>query len=204
MKYIIFTTVIFFVFNIFSYDLHSQEVDLVKLKKQEEERKKKAKKSKHVLTNDNLDKIKVEKKPHAFIKAEKKKGSDKTNVSTGSNSGSETGKKQTKEYWRREMKKLLEEKSRVEDALKKMQNEYEELRFAYPSVDILSKRTEMRDRIEELKKLIEENEKLLEDVEKKINALKDRARKKGIPPGWLRGVQAAPPPSTDAVKQKDN
>ena len=36
MRYIIFTTVIFFVFNIFLYDLHPQNVDLVKLKEKEE------------------------------------------------------------------------------------------------------------------------------------------------------------------------
>jgi len=204
MRYIIFITVIFFVFNIFLYDLHPQEVDLVKLKKKEEERKKKTKKSKHVLTNDNLDTIEVPKKPHAFIKAEKKsEGSDKTNVSLGSDAYGETGEKQKKEYWQREKKKLLDEKNTVEDALNRMQNEFNRLSLEFPAEDIITKRATMKDRMDELTKYIPEYEQRLKKLEEELKALEERARKAGVPPGWLRDVQATPSTSKSRSTSTD-
>jgi hypothetical protein len=196
MKYIILTIVTFFLLNMFSYVLHPQEVDLVKLKKKEEERKKKTKKSKHVLTNDNLDKIEVPKKPYALIKVEKKgKGSDQTGgISTASASSEGEGEgKRTREYWQQEKKKLLDQINDLEVEINKMQDEYNQLMITHPAEDILTKRISMKNRMDELFKLIPEYKQRLENLKKELEALEDRARKAGVPPGWLRDVQTTPP-----------
>ncbi len=201
MKTIILTTVTFFVFNFFSCVLQPQEVDLVKLKKEEEERKKNTKKSKYVLTNDNLDKIEVPKKPFALIKVEKKgTGSDQTGVTSTSGSEGEEGGKRTREYWQEEKKKLLDQISEVEAEIKKMQDEYNQLMLTQPAEDILNKRISMKNRMDELFKLIPEYKQRLENLKKELEALEDRARRAGVPPGWLRDVQATPPP-TNGVKK---
>jgi len=203
MRCIILVIVTFFAFNIFSCVLHPQEVDLVKLKKEEEERKKNTKKSKHVLTNDNLDKIEVPKKPFAFIKVEKKgKGSDQTAVTSTSSSDAEGGEKRTREYWQQEKKKLLDQINEVEAEINKMQDEYNRLMLTQPAEDILTKRISMKNRMDELFKLIPEYKQRLENIKKELEALEERARKAGVPPGWLRDVQATPPPN--GVIQNDN
>jgi hypothetical protein len=198
MKYIILTIVTFFLLNIFSCALHPQEVDLVKLKKKEEERKKKTKKSKHVLTNDNLDKIDVPKKPYALIKVEKKgKGSGQTGgistASAGSEGEGEGEGRRTREYWQQEKKKLLDQVNDLEVEINRMQDEYNQLMITHPAEDILTKRISMKNRMDELFKLIPEYKQRLENLKKELEALEDRARKAGVPPGWLRDVEAAPP-----------
>ncbi len=184
MRYIIFTTVIFFVFNIFSYDLHPQNVDLVKLKKKEEERKKKAKKSKDVLTNDNLDKIKVPEKPYALSKTgETSKGSGQTNVSPSSNSDSGMEEKQKKEYWQKKKKNLLDEINRVEAYINKMQAEFDRLNLNLRERDIGGMK-----RLDRLRRQIEMLKQQLENLKKELKELEVSARKDGVLPGWLRDI----------------
>ena len=184
MKFLIFTTVIFFVFNIFSYDLHPQEVDLVKLKKQEEERKKKAKKSKHVLTNDNLDKIKVSEKPYALSKTGKKsKGSNQTNVSPGTNSYSGMGENQKREYWQMEKRRLLDKMNKVEAEINNMQAKYNQLNLNLQERDMGG-----MNRLDGLRKRIQKLKQQLENLKKELKELEVRARKDGVLPGWLRDI----------------
>ncbi len=185
MKYIIFTTVIFFVLNIFPYDLYPQEVDLVKLKKQEEERKKKTKESKHVLTNDNLDKIKGQEKPYAISKTEKiSKGSGQTNVSTGSSSDSEMRKKQKKEYWQKKKKNLL-------DAIKIVEADINNMQAAFNRRNLYLQPGDIRgmEALGRLSRQIEILKQQLENLKKKLIELEDSARKDGVLPGWLREVE---------------
>jgi hypothetical protein len=185
MRYIIFTTVIFFVLNLFPHDLYSQEVDLVKLKKQEEERKKKTKKSKHVLTNDNLDKIKGQEKPYAISKTGKiSKGSGQTNVSTGSSVDSEMRKKQKKEYWQKTKKKLLDVIKRVEENINRTQAEFNRRNLYLQPGDISGMKALGR-----LSKQIEILKQQLENLKKELIELEDSARKDGCLPGWLREVE---------------
>jgi predicted aspartyl protease len=184
MRYIIFTTVIFFVFNIFSYDLHPQEVDLVKLKKQEEERKKKAKKSKYVLTNDNLDKIDIPEKPHAVSKTGKtSKGSGQTNVSPNNYSNSGMGEKQKKEYWQQKKRNLVSKINRVEAYINKMQAEFNRLNLNLHPSDIGGMKMLGR-----LRRQIEILKQLLENLKKELKELEVNARKAGVLPGWLRDI----------------
>ncbi|HLP48412.1 MAG TPA: hypothetical protein VK469_20900 [Candidatus Kapabacteria bacterium] len=200
--------------------LYAQDVDLVKLKKEEEERKKKTKKSKYVVTNENLDKIQLPKKPYSFIKLGEKEtekakeagatagGETGTNVETeiAGNTGTSsapvdtnTGLAQsTKEYWQEEVKKLYLEMDRTERDIKKSQGELNQVTNMLQAEDIYERRLEMQKRSDELKKSIPELKQKLDDLNKAMEDLEDRARKLGVPPGWLRVDRPEPSPDQQA------
>jgi predicted nuclease with TOPRIM domain len=80
----------------------------------------------------------------------------------------------------------------VEAALNRMQNEFNRLSIEFPAEDIITKRATMKDRMDELSKYIPEYEQRLKKLEEELQELEERARKAGVPPGWLRDVQTTP------------
>jgi len=88
---------------------------------------------------------------------------------------------------------LLDKINDLEVEINRMQDEYNQLVINQPAEDILTKRISMKNRKDELFKLIPEYKQRLENLKKELEALEDRARKAGVPPGWLRDVEAAPP-----------
>ncbi|HLP61690.1 MAG TPA: hypothetical protein VK186_22815 [Candidatus Deferrimicrobium sp.] len=204
--------------------LYAQDVDLVKLKKEEEERKKKTKKSKYVVTNENLDKIELPKKPYSFIKLGEKEtekakeagatagGETGTNVETEIAGNTEISSSavdtntgaalSNKEYWQEEVKKLYLEMNKTEMNIKNSQEELNQLNNMLQAEDIYERRLEMQKRLDELKKSIPDLKQKLDDLNQAMEDLEDRARKLGVPPGWLRVDRPEPSPDQQA-NQKD-
>ena len=227
-KTVAFTIFVFFIFIVITDGLFSkpglQQVDLVKHKKKEEERKKKEKKSKYVVTNDNLDKIEVPKKPYGFIKVKDKDESKKTLedqsiASTEGNSPDQEGKsgaeagsaaeasqRDKREYWQDQKRTLLIQINDLKVSIDKNQTELNSKEYQWSAIDDPIKSNEAREKVEELKKLIPEQKNELETLEKKLEDLEERARKEGIPPGWLRvdDLNEEPPAGKEKKKTVSN
>jgi hypothetical protein len=221
-KQVALTTFAFFIFSLFAVfaialfttpNLYGQDVDLVKLKKEEEERKKKAKKSKYKVTNDNLDKIEVEKKPYSVIKLGEGKGTaGASGSSTAGKSGGEGAPNQgddpkedkTKpEYWQKKVRKLLDEMEKTKENINQMQAELNQTMNTWSAEDILQEREKKRKRVEDLKKLIPREKQKLEKLEKDMADLEEDARKNNVPPGWLRVDRTKTPTPPEKPRQRD-
>lgn len=222
-KQVVLTTFAFFIFSLFAVyatalftapKLYGQDVDLVKLKKEEEERKKKTKKSKYKLTNENLEKIEVEKKPYSVIKLGKgKKGTAGENVSSAPGESGGDGAPQqgddpkqdkTKpEYWQEKVRNLLDEMDKTKENINKMQAELNQTMNMWSAEDDLQKQKEKKKRVDDLRELIPKEKQKLEKLEKDMAALEEDARKNNIPPGWLRVDRTKAPTPPEKPKQRD-
>lgn len=222
------TIFVFFVFSGIADGLFSkpgpQTVDLVKQKKKEEERKKKEKKSKYVVTNDNLDTIEVPKKPYGFIKMEEKDDKrksleDQPPTPTGGTAPDQEGKsggeagsaasatqKDRRAYWQDQKRALVTQINDLKISIDKNQSELNRLEFNWSAIDDPVKAKEARDKVKELKQLIPEQKKKLETLEKELVDLEERARKEGVPPGWLRidDLDEKPPAGKEEKKTESN
>ncbi|MCX6584550.1 MAG: hypothetical protein NT166_30635 [Candidatus Aminicenantes bacterium] len=233
-KQIVVSVFVIFIFNLFALNpfsrpnrapnpgpaLYGQDVDLVKLKKEEEERKKKTKKSKYVITNDNLDKIEVPKKPYGVIKlggkgaeeAAATAGGDMgsqgdTGVADNSSSGSQADAvgavdRQSKTYWQDRVNKLYDDIEATDTDIKSSQQELDQLYGALQAEDLYNKRLEYEKRMSDLEKHIPEAQQKLADLYKSLEDLEDQARKENIPAGWLR-VERPEPNTKKEVGQID-
>lgn len=206
-KQIVLSVFIFFVFILYGLNpfsnsnpapgramgLYGQDVDLVKLKQQEEERRKNTKKSKYVVTNDNLDKIETPEKSHSVIKLEGK-GTEETATKAGDDSSSSSsesvettaGNRQSKEYWQARVNKLLADMDRTKADIKHTQMELNQLFNKWLGNPGPGPHLEEEREMASLKKHIKDAKKKLDDLKKSMEDLEDQARKESIPAGWLR------------------
>jgi hypothetical protein len=221
-KQVALTTFVFFIFSLFAVsaitlfttlNLYGQEVDLVKLKKEEEERKKKAKKSKYKVTNENLDKIKVAKKPYSVIKLEEGKGAagasgsstpDKSGGEGAPNQGDNLKEDKTKpEYWQKKVTKLLDDMDETKENINQMKAELNQTMNTWSVEHNLQKQKEKKKKVADLRELIPKEKQKLEKLEKDMAALEEDARKNNVPPGWLRVDRTKTPTPPEKPKQRD-
>lgn len=162
-------------------------IDLVKLKKKEEERRKKLKKPKHAVNNTNINTIKVPIRKYSFIQMEPVESDeqDKDKSKTKEKKKKPIDPKKTRKYWQ-DLKNKLEHdldelKKRVRDDQLRLNQMYTD----YYSSSLPSQR-EIKDRINILSDLLERKKLMLKNLQKEMDSLADKARKAGVPPGWIR------------------
>lgn len=193
MKSIIVVAVVFLFFAAFDYPLHSQKVNLVELQKKEKERRKNTKKSKYVITNDNIDKVEVPEKPHSFIKMGTAKKKDDKSANTAGKStvgpaaanSQDQDDKKTKEYWQQHKTELLTQLLSSKNKLEQMETDYSQANTVYPD-ETLDQQIQRKNQADQLLQQINKEKKLQEKLEADLDKLETKARKLGVPPGWLR------------------
>lgn len=176
--------------------LSAQNVDFAKLKKEEDERKKKEKESVYVVTNDNLDTVVKNPKPHSIIKLHDKPSlspvssdSPSPEANEDKTKNAESGKaadEKTKEFWQKKVEELLTKIYELEKTLPANISYAAELRGAIPVEHLLSRRAKMQEELTKLESEIKADETKLAELKTAYEDLSDEARKKSIPPGWLR------------------
>lgn len=186
MRKIIFGTIFFLIFSLITPNLtlHSQEVDLVKLKKEEEERRKKLaqqKKKTVVITNETLKqyddpakKNDDKKKPAVKKKPQSSKLPEKVDP------------KNTKEYWQKLKNDLENTIKELKLKIAENQLELNRLNTQYLIMDLPLEKQRIKEEKDKLAQLLEYEKKMLKDKQAELDALPEKARKAGAPPGWLR------------------
>ncbi len=190
--------------------LDAQNVDLVKLRKEEAERRKKLKQKQEKpvqITDANLKQIAEKRNKPGFAESEAEK---ETAPETGetpqaepasqseaqplviaadaavdSQSG-ESEARRTPEYWQ-QMKRGLEEKIvELENRIRDNESRLNLLHTQYLNQDLPLERQRLKSELDELQKSQELDRKNLEQLRRELEELHERARKAGVPPGWLR------------------
>lgn len=180
-----------------------KDIDLVKMKKEEEERKKKAKKKGKTFTNEDLKKMKDSgEKVNITLVEPGNAGKSSTRKALKPDPDSDPGKGEgkltgednslkTESYWQSQKNKLLDEIRRTKDAIKKNKAKVADLRYQLtrklPDTLLLDEKLRLEKEIDQTEKANISNQQNLVDLNRALEELYERARKAGVPPGWLRG-----------------
>jgi len=178
--------------GLYLYADPGEQIDLEKMKKEEEERRKKTKKSKYTFTNEDLKRMKDSKEKvnitEVVPSSDKETAAGKKNKAKQGDKIGDTKKdpKKTEKYWRA-LKNNLEKKIReVENLIKQNEFELAGLRNQYYAMDILSERLQIQKEIDQTFNAIKNHKRGLEILKKNLEELYQKARRAGVPPGWLR------------------
>ena len=200
----VFLTLVFLGTGITGLPLRGQRIDLVKLKKEEAERRKKLaqmKKKKGQLVrvdNRNLKKIAAKSRPLGYVEAksdtEKKESGEPIPaqpLSLGSETGGESeigedGGKHNAEYWQQLKRGLEESIVDLEKRISADQLRLNLLHSQYLTQDLPLKKQQIKEELDNLKIKHESDKERLKTLNRELEQLHERARRAGVPPGWLR------------------
>ncbi len=182
----------FFILNFPFMNLYGKgDVDLVKLKKKEEERRKNLKKSKHIVSNANINTIKVPVKKYSFIQMEPVESDEQEKQGKKEPKGKIEKKEQknpekTREYWQELKKKLEFDIRTLEEKVRNDQFRLNKMYSDYYSMSLPLQKVNIKDQIDKFSDLLEKDKLKLQNLKKEMDSLSDKARKAGVPPGWIR------------------
>jgi hypothetical protein len=164
----------------------SGKVDLMALKKQEEERRKKLGKAKIKITNDNVNSISGGGKPYGFVQVEGG-GSSPAGEETAPQAAEEEGNEEKRpDYWQKQKSELEEKISGLKAEIDGAQLELNKLWSDFYLKSVAAEQQVVRDRIAQKTGEIEQKKLQLKESGEQLEGLYERARKAGVPPGWLR------------------
>ena len=192
MKSIVFGLVFLIGFSALSQPLPGQGVNLVELKKKEEERRKKTEKPKVSITDDNIGKIVVTNKSYSFMKIETETALQTTAVGDSEGAAVETAVTATAdetknpEYWKTQKKAVEDRIKELRDGMARDELTLNKLWTDFYVQGKADQQLQLKVQISQLSSQIENNKDFLRRAETDLNNLFERARKGGIPPGWMR------------------
>jgi hypothetical protein len=156
--------------------------------KQKEKEKEKTKKN-NVITDEDLKKIQNDKSVNitTFETDSKENSVSAQDKNINANTGEEkVPPEQTKGYWQLLKNTIVNKIQKQEEEIKKMEELLPQLRFQYDMAIVTTDLGRLQNEITELYKKIENYKRGLVAMKKEFEDLKDKARKAGIPPGWIR------------------
>ena len=166
--------------------LCSRGIDLMAMKKKEDERRKKLAKSKITVNDSNVNSISVGNKKYGFVQMEtdeprlegeaviQPEGENKTEEAKGS------------DYWKKQQSDLEERIAKLKDEIERGQADLNKLWSDFYVKNIASEQEVIRVQISQLTNQIEQSKLFLGQAETQLEDLFEKARKAGVPPGWLR------------------
>ncbi len=152
---------------------------LVELSKKERERRKRVKAVK-VITNQDLGKAP---KPSLVTSAAPERGGKEGEVNEGALS---KGKKKDRNWWASRKKALEEKIASLKKRIEELQRRVNALTTGFLIEQRPMAHQKVKSELEKAKGELERARKELEKAKKELEDLYEKARKAGIPPGWLR------------------
>ncbi|MGE5341816.1 MAG: hypothetical protein ACM3SY_10100 [Candidatus Omnitrophota bacterium] len=92
----------------------------------------------------------------------------------------------TKAYWQN-LKNAIDAKiQKIEDEIKAKEDQLSKLRFQLALTDMVTEQIRLKIEIDQLYQSIQDYKRGLDSTRKELDELRDKARKAGVPPGWVR------------------
>jgi hypothetical protein len=150
--------------------------------KEKEKKKEKEIKKQRVFTNEDLKKVKnvnittFEVDPASRVQVDPNQTAGKKKIDP----------RQTEKYWRDLKKKIEDNIKKNEATIKKMRSELSATQARFYATSELGEHIKLKNKIDQLFNSIKNYERGLETLKKELEDLEEKARKAGVPPGWLR------------------
>ncbi len=162
--------------------------DLVELQKKERKRRKKIKKSVIKITDENIHEL-----AKKSIRKISRISTDGSNTLSGqplsarkNNYEGEGNIKKNKEYWGKERLRIENNIKFYEKKVKLLTNRLNKLSDDYLIMDLPTSKEQIRIDMEKTRIELSKSKQQIPYFKKKLEELHDKARKEGVPPGWLR------------------
>ncbi len=165
----------------------SGEVDLIAMKKKEDERRKQIAKSRIVVNDSNVNSISTGNKKYGFVQMESDEPPPEEGEAaapTGTSSKADETKQPS--YWKDQQTELEERIARLKGEMEAGQSELNKLWSDFYIRNIPAEQQAIREQISNLTAQIEQKKVFVSEAESQLEDLLERARKAGVPPGWLR------------------
>jgi len=156
------------------------------MKKQEDERRKKLAKSKIAVTDTNVNSISVGNKKYGFVQMESDEPLREGEAAIPPEVGKKTEETKQPDYWKKQQTDLEERIAKLKDEIERGQADLNKLWSDFYVKNVASEQEVIRVQISQLTNQIEQNKLFLGQSETQLEDLFEKARKAGIPPGWLR------------------
>lgn len=167
---------------------HADNIDLVKLQKEEEARKKKLKKTgvpAVVVTNETLKKYETKTDKEKEGGQEGADGTVKTEATVQAKPP-KIDPIQTQEYWQNLKKEFEQKMTELKTKIEKDRSEYNRLFTQHLITDLPLEKANLKKQLDNLAATLKDDEETLKRVEEEFELLPEKARKAGVPAGWLR------------------
>lgn len=163
-------------------------VDLVALKKQEEERRKNLAKSKIAVTDANVNSISAGGSKYGFVQMESDAAAagETPVVSEAKDKKENEDLTRQPEFWRKQKDELEQRIAGLKTDIESAQLELNRLWSDFYIKSIATEQEAIRSQIAQKTDETEQKKVLLSESEAQLEGLYEKARKAGIPPGWLR------------------
>jgi len=186
MKGIAAGLVVILFFTLSGSHLYGDKIDLVKLQKSEKKRRKsdQKKKSKLIITNDNINKLKFKNPRYTIIQMVAE--TDGPPSKTTPQMEKAPDRRRTKEYWQHEKIKLS---TKIAELKKKINDDQLKLNLVQSEhfrMDLPLQKAKLKTKIDLLTESLTLDKNRIKYLKVQLDALHEKARKAGVPPGWLR------------------
>ena len=184
MKYSIWVLLACFSLSGFSPIFSKGVIDLVALKKQEEERRNKISKSKQAINDTNVNTISSGGKSYGFVQME----SEGTPAAEAvpANSENQTDENKQPDFWKKQQIELETQIAQLKENIASEQSELNKLWSDFYNKNIPNEQNAIKIQISQLANQIEQKKLFLSQSETQLVEFFEKARKAGVPPGWLR------------------
>ncbi len=161
-------------------------IDLVALKKQEEERRKKIGKSKQAVNDSNLNTVGIGGKSYGFVQMESETTTPEEEVSAVADKEMGTPLDKQPDFWKKQKADLETRIAQLKEGINREQDQLNKLWSDFYVKNIPAEQDAIRTQIAQITNQTEQKKLFLSQSEAQLEAFFEKARKAGVPPGWLR------------------
>lgn len=161
-------------------------IDLVALKKKEEERRKKIAKSKLVVNDSNINAVSVGGKKYGFVQLESDEPLADEAVASKPGKDEKGDVSKQPDFWKKQQNDLQERIAKLKEDIDREQLDLNKLWSDFYIKNIPAEQDAIKVQISQLTNQIEQKKLFLSQSETQLEDLYEKARKAGVPPGWLR------------------
>jgi len=164
-------------------------IDLMALKKEEEARRKKLAKSKLAVNDSNVNSISAGGKQYGFVQMESEGAppeEDAAQAPTQPKGKAEGDETKQPDFWKKQLGDLEERITTLKAEIESAQLELNKLWADFYVKNVAAEQQAIRDQISQKTNEMEQKKLFLSESEAQLEQLYEKARKAGIPPGWLR------------------
>jgi hypothetical protein len=162
-------------------------IDLMAMKKQEDERRKKLAKSKVAVNDTNVNSISVGNKKYGFVQMESDVAPQEGEAAAQPGDAKKNDVTQQPDFWKKQQTDLEARIAKLKSEIELGQTDLNKLwTDFYIKQSMAAEQEAIRVQISQLTTQIEQKKLFLDQSQTELDDLYERARKAGVPPGWLR------------------
>lgn len=161
-------------------------VDLMALKKQEDERRKKTAKSKVKVNDNNVGSVAAGGRKYGFVQMEPEEAAGEEGGAQKPATAPKGDATKQPDYWKKQQADLEQRIATLRTDIEEAQLQLNQLWSDFYVKNVAAEQEAIRAQIAQLTNQVEQKKLFLSQSETQLEELIEKARKAGVPPGWLR------------------